>query len=494
MRRAPADSRIVIVNWRDRTHPSAGAAEIYCERLARELAGRGRSVVLLTSRPPSTAAREERDGYQVRRLGGRWSVYPLALLWLLVHRRVTGAVIDSQNGIPFFSPLVVASGVPVVLLIHHVHQDLFSTALPAAAARLARWLEGPASRRVYRGRTVVVRSPSARTQVRRRLRFDGPLRVVPCGADTLGMPGRRSSTPRVVVVGRLTPDKRIESLITAMGEVGDTMPGAQLHLVGDGPARQALEEQARAAGVAVVFHGRLPDAGRDAVLSTAWLTVSASDAGDWAVSLVEANAAGVPVLALRRSGAGDVVRHGQTGWLVDGSAERLGASVTRALTTLADPATAAAIAEGARAYAARFTWSRTGEGLLQALESERLRLQRSNGGARERRTGNDIVVALSVAESLLSERARSVRRAGDLWLSDGTTARGLLTGADEGDVPAILERLGVDREDPSVSVLVARHADLLDGRRLLGDRVIDLMETTGARPVRATGPGGRHAA
>jgi glycosyltransferase involved in cell wall biosynthesis len=499
VRRAVPPSSVVVLNWRDRRHPAAGGAELYCERLARELARRGRSVVLVTSRPAGTAARESLDGYSVRRLGSWWSVYPLALLWLLRHRQSVGAVIDSQNGVPFFSPLVLGPRTPVVLLVHHVHQDLFTRALHPLAARLARWLEGPASRRVYRRRTVVVLSPSARTQVRRRLRFDGAVRVVPTGADTLGLRGERSAAPRMVVVGRLTAYKRLDSLVDAMAEVQRRLPDAELHLVGKGPARRDLEQWARAAGARVVFHGRLPDVERDELLSTAWLTVSASDGGDWAVSLVEANAAGVPALARRVSGLRDTVRHGQTGWLVDGSEDGLAEAITRALVTLADPVVAGTVSERARAWADRFTWARTADGVLQALDTERARLERQLHGHRERRTGNDLVVVLSVAQSALPEGWESLRRTNDVWVSDGTTVRALLTGADEGDVEVILARLGIRRDGPSVSVLVARHADLLGGRSLLDEPVVDLVEgveraAASLEDQRPGGRGGRHAA
>ena len=499
MSRAVPGSSLVVLNWRDRQHPAAGGAELYCERLARELAGRGHSVVLVTSRPAGATAREDVDGYAVRRLASWWSVYPLALLWLLRHRRSVGGVIDSQNGIPFFSPLVLGRRTPVVLLVHHVHQDLFTRALRPLAARLARWLEGPVSRRVYRRRTVVVLSPSARTQVRRRLRFDGAVNVVPTGADTLGLRGERSAAPRVVVVGRLTAHKRLDSLVDAMAVVQRRLPDAELHLVGKGPARRELEQRADAAGARVVFHGRLPDAERDALLSTAWLTVSASDGGDWALSLVEANAAGVPALARRVSGLRDTVRHGETGWLVDDSGDGLAEAITRALVTLADPAVAATVGARARAWAARFTWARTADGVLKALDAERARLERRLHGDRERRTGNDLVIVLSVAQSALPEGWESSRRAGDVWVSDGTTVRALLSGADEGDVTSILARLGVRRDDPSISVLVARHFDLLGGRDPLDEPVVDLVEVVD-RAAAALGTGrpdergGRHAA
>ena len=498
MSRAVHGSSVVILNWRDRRHPAAGGAELYCERLARELARRGRSVVLVTSRPGAVPARETRDGFTIRRMGSWWSVYPLALLWLLRHRSSVGAVIDSQNGVPFFSPLVVGARVPVVLLVHHVHQDLFVRALRPLAARFARWLEGPATRRVYRRRTVVVLSPSARTQVRRRLRFDGAISVVPTGADTLGLRQDRSAAPRIVVVGRLTPHKRLDSLVDAMAAVRRRLPDAELHLVGEGPARQDLERRAQVAGARVVFHGRLPDAARDELLSTAWLTVSASDGGDWGVSLVEANAAGVPALARRVSGLRDTVRHGQTGWLVDEAGNGLADAITRALVTLADPAVASRIGERARAWAARFTWERTADGVLTALQMEQGRLVRQLDGDRERRMGNDLVIVLSVARRALPEGWESSRRAGDVWFSDGATVRSLLTGADEGDVDAILARLGVRRDDPSISVVVARHADLIGDRDLPGEPGVDLVEVARAIPgVESQRPyerGGRHAA
>ncbi|PZA20381.1 glycosyltransferase, partial [Modestobacter versicolor] len=240
---------------------------------------------------------------------------------------------------------------------------------------------------------------------------------------------------------------------------------------------------------------RLPDAERDAVLGAAWLTVSASDGGDWAPSLIEANGAGVPALARRVSGMTDAVRHGRTGWLVDGTSAELGAAVSRALTVLADPVVAATMAGRARSWAARFTWTGTAAGLLTAVGLEDARLERRRHGFAERRAGNDLVVVLSVPESAIRGEWQTSRRAGDVWVSDGTVVRGLLAGADEGDVQGILDRLDVDRTDPAVSVLVARHADLL-GQWSDPEDAIDLAEAVG-RPVevRSDDQGGdRHAA
>jgi len=478
--------RVVVLNWRDRRHRAAGGAELYCERVARELAAAGHEVVLVTSRPRGTAARERTDGYAVRRLGGWATVYPLALLWLARHRDEVDAVLDSANGVPFFTPLV-AGERPVVLLVHHVHQDLFDRALHPLAARLARWLEGPATRAVYARRTVVVPSPSARTAVRRKLRLRGRVRVVPGGTDTRLVEHRPAPRPRVVVVGRLTPYERLDPLVDAMVEVAARVPGAELHLVGDGWGREPLQDRVRASGAPVVFHGRLSDADRDDVLSTAWLTVSSSDGGDWALSLLEANAAGVPALARRVTGVRDTVRHGETGWLVDettaasaapgadGGAGVLADALVRALTELQDPAEAARLSAGARAWAARFTWQRTAEGVLAAVRAEaargaRARRRRARAtGSGERRAGNDVTVVLDVPASALPEGWEDgARRGDDVWARDGERVRALLPGADEVDALGLLRRLGADPADPGVSVLVARHADLLDADPTVG--------------------------
>ena len=487
MRPAARGSRVVLLSRRDRAHPAAGTAELYLARVARELTRQGSPVVLVTSRPEGSPRRETVDGYQVRRAGGRWTVRVRALLWLLLHRRSTGAVVDSADGVPFFSPLVVRATVPVALLVHHVQVDQSAGRSPHAV--LARWAEGPLTRYVYRGRTAVVRSPAVRVLVRRRLRFDGPVRLVPGGADRGRRDVVRAAAPRIVVVGRLTERAGLDHLVEAVAQVGRVWPGTQLHLVGDGPAKAGLETLARRTDARVVFHGALPDERRDAVLGTAWVTVSASDGGDWGLGLLAANALGVPALARRVRGVTDAVQPGRTGWLVGDTVSELSAGLNLALAHLSDPDEAAAMSRQARAWAAQFTWAQTAESMLQALRTEGARRRRSAAGHAERRTGNDLVVVLSVPTAAIGVEWESGRRAGDVWVSDGARVRGLLTGADESDVPGILDRLAVDRDHPDVQVLVARHTDLLGLDETTAEQVVEHAEAVG-RPVLVTTPAG----
>jgi hypothetical protein len=136
--------RVAILNWRDPWHPEAGGAERYAWEMGRGLAARGARVSFLTARAPGQSRRDRRDGIAITRLGGRFTVYPLVLAWLLAHRRSFDAVVDCQNGIPFFTPGVLPRRVPVLCVVHHVHQAQFGV-------HFAPLRRGPGSSSVPRG-------------------------------------------------------------------------------------------------------------------------------------------------------------------------------------------------------------------------------------------------------------------------------------------------------------------------------------------------------
>ena len=117
-------------------------------------------------------------------------------------------------------------------------------------------------------------------------------------------------------VARLDPIKDHESLITAFATVRREQPRAVLVLVGDGPHRAALERCVRDAGVAdsVRFAGWRSNA----INLHQWFDVStlASVAEGFPNAVIEAMAAGVPVVATDVGAVRDAVRDGETGLLV----------------------------------------------------------------------------------------------------------------------------------------------------------------------------------
>jgi glycosyltransferase involved in cell wall biosynthesis len=147
-----------------------------------------------------------------------------------------------------------------------------------------------------------------------------------------GIPADR---PLLVTVSRLAPEKSVDVVLRAFQQVSDA-PGAYLLIVGGGPSAASLEALARELGIGehVRFTGALPHEGALEVMAGADLFVFASQTETQGLVLVEAMAAGVPVVAIGVAGAAEVVADGESGLLVSPSPEALAAGMRR---LLADP-------------------------------------------------------------------------------------------------------------------------------------------------------------
>ncbi|PSK97160.1 glycosyltransferase involved in cell wall biosynthesis [Murinocardiopsis flavida] len=368
--------RIAVINWRDPWQAAAGGAEEYAWQISRHLVGRGALVTFVTSREPGQARHETRDGVIFRRMGGKFSVYPLVALWLLLWRREFQVALDCMNGIPFFSRLVLPRATRVVSVVHHVHDLQFNAYFNRPMAWFGRFVESRVASFVYRHCTTVTVSESSRRAMREKLGWRGPITVVHNGspqAEPVPPPGDPSElgAPAVVSLGRLVVQKRVTRVVDLAVDLRDSWPGLRVHVVGRGPESVPLEEQIRRHWLAdrVVLHGFLPEDAKNAVLAGSLLHVTASEFEGWGLTVIEAAAMGVPTVAYDVDGLRDSVRDGETGWLVrDG--EELSAVVRRALTELRDPARADEVRRACRAWAARFTWKCSGAAMTGLVAAE----------------------------------------------------------------------------------------------------------------------------
>ena len=130
---------------------------------------------------------------------------------------------------------------------------------------------------------------------------------------TLGLP---ADQPMLVTVGRLVPVKDHETLIQAMALLRRDGVSAMLAIAGDGPLLEPLKARAAALGLdaQVRFLGHRPDV--EVVLGAADIFVLSSKSEGLSNTILEAMASGLPVVATRVGGADEMVREGQTGYLV----------------------------------------------------------------------------------------------------------------------------------------------------------------------------------
>jgi glycosyltransferase involved in cell wall biosynthesis len=198
------------------------------------------------------------------------------------------------------------------------------------------------------------------------------LSVVARGVDTVRFhPAKRSSELRrqwgvsdddmvVMCVGRLAPEKNLTDLVSAYQAMRRIRPRTRLVLVGDGPARQALQS---ACPEAILAGSRTGDdlpvhyASADAFLFPS-LTETFGNVTP------EAMASGLPVLAYNYAAAAQLIQSGDNGLLAAyGAAHDF---VTLAESLVADPQLARRMGAAARQTAERLAWD-TVIGQVEAL-------------------------------------------------------------------------------------------------------------------------------
>jgi len=144
------------------------------------------------------------------------------------------------------------------------------------------------------------RSPRDRAQVR----------------QDLGLP---EGVPVIGAIGRMVPTKGHSVLLEALPELCQAYPGLRLLVLGEGPTRATCENLARKLGIseAAVFMGHRSDVAR--VLTAMDVVAVPSLEEGLSYSILEAMATGIPVVASRVGGIPELVRHEETGLLVDPS-------------------------------------------------------------------------------------------------------------------------------------------------------------------------------
>jgi glycosyltransferase involved in cell wall biosynthesis len=164
---------------------------------------------------------------------------------------------------------------------------------------------------------------------------------------------------RFVYVGRLIANKGPHILLDAFDRLGDSVPGAHLIMVGDGPMRRRLERFVGSAGLGdrVSFIGMRPDVAE--ILRDCDVFVRPSLVEGMPLTALEALATGLPVIATNVGGTSEVVEHGVTGMVAEpGNAE----AVSKAMALLGgDEHIRRRMSQEALARRGRFSWDKTAD-------------------------------------------------------------------------------------------------------------------------------------
>lgn len=211
-------------------------------------------------------------------------------------------------------PAARLAGVPVVIGSHRQLGDLMSWPRFWAQCAALRFCD-----------QVVCNSRAAAEYLRTRGRMPARrLSVIPNGlpdtafAEVSPALTGGSGVARVGMIARMNdPAKNHTAFLRIASRVARRHPQVQFVLVGDGPLRTGLEEQARSLGLGdrILFLGERHDI--PSVLSSLDISVLPSISESLSNVIMESMAAGIPVVAARVGGNAELVRDGETGFLAE---------------------------------------------------------------------------------------------------------------------------------------------------------------------------------
>ena len=313
--------------------PIGGGAGNATANMARELAGLGHRVRVVTAAFAGQAKRELVDGYElwripaVRRHADHCS--PLEMLTFLasagvflplMHRRFKADACICFFGIPCGPAawlLGLLCGVPYVVSLRGGDVPGFQPYDLAGYHRVT----GPLIRFLWRKAAHVVANSRGLAELARQSAGETPILMIPNGVDTERFqPAGETAAAgplHLVFVGRLVRQKGLDVLLEALSR----LPAAldyRLTIVGDGPLRAELADRAAAPGLSgrVAFAGWTAREAMPGLLRRADLFVFPSRDEGMPNAVLEAMASGLPVVATRISGNEELVIDGRTGCLV----------------------------------------------------------------------------------------------------------------------------------------------------------------------------------
>ncbi|HWC11997.1 MAG TPA: glycosyltransferase family 4 protein [Acidimicrobiales bacterium] len=346
-----------------------GGMQFHTSQLTAALDARGVAQTVVTAWRPG-APRSEHLGASahVYRFGGpvRRARQGYALLAAASADRlgrgadIVHAHLGEDLAVSGLAALAARHGAPLVLTVHCSARHTL-TPVDARAA-LLRLLGRPVERWAeQRAASLIVLTPRAATDIAGDGMSPDRVRVIPSGVDhrlftgPFPDPMPAVGRPRVLFVGRLSAQKGVDGLLRAMTLLRS---GAPLVVVGDGPKRGELERLATRVGLRsrTWFTGFVPHARVPAYLHHADVLVLPSRYEELGSVLIEALAAGTPVVATAVGGIPSAALDGETGLLVPpGDVTSLAAAIDRVLD---DPVLATRLGATGRRRAAEYSWPR----------------------------------------------------------------------------------------------------------------------------------------
>ncbi len=351
--------KVLVINWRDIKNPEAGGAEIHIDEILKRKPSDWQ-VDFVSATYPGCTATEEINGYRVIRIPNNFTFnFSFRRFWKkdLIHNKYD-LVIDIISKIPLATPNYIKT-TPLLAIHYHVHgksmfKELFFP--------LAMYVYGMEKHflKSYLKTPIATISESSKHDLLELYPYENLfLRYTGVHFKEISTAtGEKSQIPTLIYLGRLKKYKRVDHLIRAFQLVLEKMD-AQFLIGGSGTDSEHLKQLVKDLSLSdhIHFAGFLADETKASFLKSGHVYAIASEKEGWGISVIEANAAGLPAVAYEVEGLKDSIKNNETGILVpNGKTEDLADAI---LDLLRDDKKRERMSKRAKEWAESFSWEKT---------------------------------------------------------------------------------------------------------------------------------------
>ena len=344
-----ADTKLKVLITTDLYTTSTNGVVTSVQNLFDELTEKGHDVRILTI---SDSAHSHKEGavYYIRSIP-LGAVYPDLRMPTSYRNKLIQEIIDWKPDIvhsqcEFFSFQFAArisriTGAPLIHTYHTLYEQ-YLTSYFIPSKRLGDYLAKVLSRQRLRHVKTLVAPTQKVENTLQSYGMDAPINVVPSGISLEQHHQRLSHEERMrrrralgiddddqvlLKLGRLGGEKNLGELMTLFAEAREENENLKFLIVGDGPAREDLEKQAKKLGVGdyVIFTGMVDPSEVQNYYQLGDVFVSASTSETQGLTYIEAAANGLPLLCRQDDCLNDVLQEGENGYEYNSAEEFLSA-------------------------------------------------------------------------------------------------------------------------------------------------------------------------
>jgi glycosyltransferase involved in cell wall biosynthesis len=350
--------KVLVINWRDIYNPEAGGAEVHIHEILKRKPSSWK-IDFISSNFKGSSAKEELPDYTIYRISNRFLFnVSFKKYWeKVLSKNKYDLIIDDISKIPLAVSRYIKN-VPIIAINHHIHGKSLFNQLPYPTA-LYVYLVERHFLRYYTEVPIIAVSESTKKDLLALAAFKTVI-VSYNGIDfkflNQKIKKQKLKVPVILYIGRIKKYKRIDHIIQAFKIISGVLPESQLLIAGKGDDEFRLKKMVQELnlGDSVKFLGYVSEDDKPKIFAKSDVFVITSEKEGWGISVIEANAAGLPAIGYNVEGLKSSIQEGKTGFLIENGNIRKFAD--KVCFILKNDKTRNEMSKKAVQWASRFSW------------------------------------------------------------------------------------------------------------------------------------------